>query len=244
MPENSPYDPRALDDSRVSRAESLAREIERHIQEESLPDGWRLGTKKDVRERFHVAAGTVNQALRLLENRGLIAARPGPGGGLFVSTPSPHIRLSHLILGFSDGGTTVADCLAVRTGLEPLVAEQARRHHTDADLAELRELLQRMSNSVDSPRGFLEANWALHRRMVEISPNPVLRAVYGTLMDYIEGHVENVAPDAVFRSSENLDVHRALVAAIASRDPASVEEAVRKHTPSTAWISGDEAAPD
>lgn len=244
MPENSPPDPRALDDSRVSRAESLAREIERQIQEESLPDGWRLGTKKDLRERFHVAAGTVNQALRLLENRGLIAARPGPGGGLFVSTPSPHIQLSHLILGFSDGGMTVADCLAVRTSLEPLVAEHARRNHTDADIAELRELLQRMANSVDSPRGFLEANWALHRRMANISPNPVLRAVYGTLMDYIEGHVENVAPDAVFRGNENLDVHRALVEAIASRDPASVERAVRKHTPSTAWISGDEGAPD
>jgi DNA-binding FadR family transcriptional regulator len=234
-------DRRSLDDSRVSRAESLARQIEHHIQDEALPDGTRLGTKGELRERFGVAAGTINQALRLLENRGLVAARPGPGGGLFVSSPSPHIRLSHLILGFREGGTTIADCLAVRNALEPLVADDARRHHNDADIAELRVILAAMADSGDSAGGFLEANWALHRRMVQISPNAVLRAVYGTLMDYIENGVEDVTPDDVFRSGENLVVHELLISAIESGDPAEVTEALRRHAPSTGWIAGSEA---
>jgi DNA-binding FadR family transcriptional regulator len=232
-----------LDESRVSRAEALARQIEHDIQRDSLPDGWRLGTKGELRERFGVALGTVNEALRLLENRGLVATRPGPGGGLFVSSPSPHIRLSHLILGFNDGGATTADCLAVRNALEPLVAEDARRHHTDADIAELQEILRRMAAAADSPAGFLEANWALHRRMAAISPNYVLQAVYGTLMDYIQNSIQDVQPDDVFRSSQNLAVHELLVAAIASGEQAQVAEALRQHAPSTAWIAAGDFAP-
>jgi DNA-binding FadR family transcriptional regulator len=241
-PVSSSRDRRALDDLRVSRAEALARQIEQHIREEALPDGWRLGTKGDVRERFGVAVGTVNEAIRLLETRGLVAARPGPGGGLFVASPSPQIRLSHLILGFREGGTTIADCLAVRNALEPLVAQDARRCHNEADIEELRAILQQMAEAGDSPSGFLEANWALHRRMAQISPNAVLRAVYGTLMDYIESSVEHVTPDEVFRSRQNLRVHEALVEAIASGDRARVAAAIRRHAPETSWIAQSDEA--
>jgi DNA-binding FadR family transcriptional regulator len=79
--------------------------------------------------------------------------------------------------------------------------------------------------------------------MAAISPNAVLQAVYGTLMDYIQNSVQDVQPDAVFRSSQNLAVHELLVAAIASGEPAKVAEALRQHAPSTAWIAaGEEAA--
>ncbi|HEU4976314.1 MAG TPA: FCD domain-containing protein [Baekduia sp.] len=224
-------------DARISRAEALARQIEEHIRDEALPQGWRLGTKTELRDRFGVAVGTVNEAIRVLATRGLVEARPGPGGGLFVATPSPHIRLSHLILGFREGGTTIADCLAVRNALEPLVAEDARRCHTEEDVAELRGILARMAESLDSPARFLEANWALHRRLVAISPNAVLRAVYTTLMDFIETSVEDVAPDEVFRGRANLRVHEGLVEAIASGDPRQVARAVGRHSPHAEWIS-------
>ncbi len=228
---------RALDDSRISRAESLARGIETQMREEALPDGWRLGTKDELRKRFGVAVGTVNEAIRLLETRGLVNARPGPGGGLFVASPSATIRLNHLILGSRAGGSTIADSLAVRNALEPAVAEDARRYRTDADIADLRAILRRMADSSGSPETFLEANWALHRRMLAISPNAVLRAVYGTLMDYIQNEVDDVTPDSVFRSRQNLRVHEALVEAIASGDAARVARAVRRHAPSSARLS-------
>ncbi len=226
-----------LDESRISRAEALARQIEQEIQRQSLPDGWRLGTKGDVRDRFGVALGTVNEALRLLEDRGLVTTRPGPGGGLFVASPSPHLRLSHLILGFNQEGAAVADCLSVRSALEVIVADDARRHHTDADIADLREILRHMAEVADSPSEFLETNWALHRRMTAISPNAVLRAVYGTLMDFIERNVEDVTPDEVFQSKRNLRVHERLVDAIASGDADRVTRALRQHAPSADWMT-------
>ena len=51
---------------RVSRAELVARELEREIVDERQP-GERLGTKEDLRKQFGVAVATVNEAVRLLE---------------------------------------------------------------------------------------------------------------------------------------------------------------------------------
>src|SRR5919201_713366 len=95
--------------ARVSRAELVARELEREIDDEREP-GERLGTKEDLRKRFGVAVATVNEAVRLLEMRGMIEARPGPGGGVFVARRSSRLALSHLVLRFSSGSTTYAEC--------------------------------------------------------------------------------------------------------------------------------------
>src|SRR4051812_44075816 len=59
---------------RVSRAESVARELESEILAGVEP-GTRIGTKDELRRRFGVAVATVNEAVRLLELRGLISVR-------------------------------------------------------------------------------------------------------------------------------------------------------------------------
>ena len=83
--------------------------------------GDRLGTKGDLRERFGVAVATVNEAVRLLELRGLITARPGPGGGVFVAAPSARTSRGQLALGFDWGPDSLDDAVDVLDALEPLV---------------------------------------------------------------------------------------------------------------------------
>jgi GntR family transcriptional regulator, transcriptional repressor for pyruvate dehydrogenase complex len=87
--------------------------------------GERLGTKDDLRKRFRVAVATVNEATRPLETRGLIEARPGPGGGAFVARPAARIAMSHVVLGFATGSTSYAECLELQDALEPLIDSHA-----------------------------------------------------------------------------------------------------------------------
>ena len=56
-----------LRDSRLSRAEALARELEDQISSGTLATGERLGTKEDLRQHFNVAVATVNEAIKLLD---------------------------------------------------------------------------------------------------------------------------------------------------------------------------------
>src|ERR1700729_1543342 len=96
--------------ARVSRAELVARELEREITDER-ESGGRVRTKEDLRKRFGVAVATVNEAVRLLEMRGMIEARPGPGGGVFVARPEVRIAMMHTVLGFPPASTSYRDYL-------------------------------------------------------------------------------------------------------------------------------------
>ncbi|RAY16870.1 FadR family transcriptional regulator [Actinomadura craniellae] len=222
---------------RLSRAEAIAREIERKILDLALPDGSRLGTKEDLRQEYGVAVGTVNEAVRLLETRGVVSAKPGPGGGLFTLRTPGHVRINHLVLSLRENVVTSAHCLAVRDALEEPILMDAATHRTAEDLAELRELLDRMDEQRTDAAGFLRANWAVHRRLAEISPNVVLRMVYTTMLDMIENEIEEVSSDDdLFTASKTFRAHVALVDAVESQDPARVRRAVRRHRPPSSVV--------
>ncbi len=65
---------------------------------ESADPGDRLGSKEELRQLCGVSVGTFNEAIRLLQARGLVSIRPGPGGGLFATEQSPMVRLGNSVL--------------------------------------------------------------------------------------------------------------------------------------------------
>jgi len=215
--------------ARVSRAELVARELEREIVDERDP-GERLGTKDDSRKRFGVAVATVNEALRLLETRGLIEARPGPGGGVFVSRPAVRVAFSHIVLGFKTGSTTYEECLEVRDALEPLIDGHAARYHRASDVRELRRIVKEMERAVSDPATFFKCNWALHRRIAQLCRNAPLRNMYLALIDFLELSVDH-AEFAKFDGAGLLEVHRDLVYAIDVGEGPELDAAIRAHKP-------------
>jgi len=214
----------------ISRAASLADEVETKIVQGAIRTGTRLGTKDDLRRRFDVAYGTLNEALRILQQRGFVTSRTGPGGGLFASTPTASLRLSQLLSGFPEGGS-LADCAAVRHALEEAVALDATRSRTRADIAGLEAIVGTMAERIDDPIGYLHANWQLHRRIAEICRNRVLGNLYVTLLDANEPEPGIAISDRhrAANNKQNLIAHRTLIEAIASGNEARAREAARAH---------------
>jgi DNA-binding FadR family transcriptional regulator len=215
--------------TRTSRAELVARELERDIIDDREV-GERLGTKEDLRKRFGVAVATVNEAMRLLETRGLIEARPGPGGGIFVSRPGNRVALSHTVLGFNSSSTTYEECLEVRDALEPLIDRHAARYHKVADISDLNGILADMEGTTEDPAAFFAANWRLHRRIAQLCRNGPLRSMYVTLIDFLQESIDQAA-FAGFDGPGMVKVHRDLVAAIDGGEGRRLEAAVRAHQP-------------
>ena len=214
--------------SRLSRAEALAREIEEEISAGVVTTGDRLGTKDDLRRRFGVAAATVNEAVRLLETRGLAGARPGPGGGVFVASPAERMRGGPMFMGFEWAGATAADYYEVRSALEPVICRHAARHRTEADIRALRAILASMSAHLDEPRAYARYSAAFHRRLAKLTPNVPLRSMYLTLLDFFESQAAaGDLPVAVHPG--NVDVHRQLVDAIEQGEVPELEGAIRRH---------------
>jgi DNA-binding FadR family transcriptional regulator len=215
--------------ARVSRAQLVARELEREIIDE-LEKGARLGTKEDLRRRFGVAVATINEAVRLLETRGLVDARPGPGGGVFASGTGTRLAMANAVLGFDSDTTTYEECLELRDALEPLVDRYAARYHRVADIRALNKTLDRMHQTVATPAEFFQANWALHRQIAKLCGNMPVRGIYLTMIDFLEETVDH-ARFPEFDGEAMFVVHRDLVAAIDAGEGPHLDAAVAAHQP-------------
>lgn len=213
----------------LRRPQALARAIEEEIAQLDAAAGTRLGTKADLRERFGVATTTVNEAIRLLENRGVVRAKPGPGGGVFVAERSSWVALSQLVLDFKHSASSITEVLAVRDALEELINSEAALHHRKGDLKVLRAHIAEMGARVEDPQAYLSANWAFHRDAAGLCTNDFARSLYEGLLDLAEADLADVSARKDFDLSENLAAHHELVEAIASRDVDRVAEAVRRH---------------
>lgn len=211
----------------LSRAEAVARAIETDISSGAVLPGDSLGTKDELRRRFGVAVATVNEAIKLLGARGLVEARPGPGGGVFVSAPGNGRRLP-MVMGFGWAEATMADYHEVRAVLEPLILRHAATHRTEDDLAELEAIVDRMESELSEPSRYLRDNTAFHRRVAAISPNVPLRSLYVTVLDFFQ-HAVDVAQLPGRMHGHNADVHRRLLEAIRSGMAAELRAALRAH---------------
>jgi GntR family transcriptional regulator, transcriptional repressor for pyruvate dehydrogenase complex len=214
--------------SRVPRAEAVARDLEIEILCDGLAPGERLGTKDDIRQRFGVAVATINEAVRLLEMRGLIEARPGPGGGLFVATSSVRVAMKRPGLQSTWGAARYADCLVIRNALEPIICRDAAIHHDDDDIAALRGIVEEMDRQSDEPAPYFALNWALHRRIAKLCRNAPAHSIYLTLLDFLEDGLET-SELRDFDGRADVDAHRELVAAIASGPGDRLEAAIVAH---------------
>jgi GntR family transcriptional repressor for pyruvate dehydrogenase complex len=213
-----------------SRAATLADEIEMTIVAGAIPSGERLGTKDDLRRRYDVAYGTLNETLRILQQRGYVTSRTGPGGGLFATIPTSSDRLRQLLAVFPETGT-LQECAEVRHSLEEAITKDATRSRKRSDIADLRKILKRMAASTNDSAKYLHENWQLHRRIAECCRNRVLANLYITLLDANEPGPGFVIPDRyrVAHADENLIAHTELIEAIASGSVERARAAVAAH---------------
>jgi DNA-binding FadR family transcriptional regulator len=197
--------------------------------------GERLGTKEELRAHCGVSVGTFNEALRLVQARGVVTVRPGRVGGLFANRQSPLVRLGNSVLALDEDAASVADAVRLRDALDPLLVEDALRHTTPSGLAAMRRELERMSAAAADLDGiaFIHANWALHARIADVSPNAMLRSFYLSLLEIIESHTLSVQsvddqplPEYI---RSRYDLHAALVEAIADRDVTRALALIREH---------------
>jgi DNA-binding FadR family transcriptional regulator len=216
-----------------SRAEAAA-DVVTDLAARAAP-GARLGTKEDLRTRCGVSVGTFNETLRLLQVRGIVTVRPGPGGGLFAAEQTPMARLAHSVLALDASAADVTEALRIRNALEPLLWQDALWYASPADIRDLREALSRMAAAAEAgdADAFVRANWRLHTRVAAITPNILLRSLYVNLLDLVERHALGVRPQPGVPLAEHIHdrcrLHAAIVDALDKRDEATLMRLVAEH---------------
>ena len=202
--------------------EAIRRALESRIADMNLKPGHRLGLKSALQEEFGVAGPTIDQALQLLVNDGLVSIRRGPGGGVFVERSQPVLRQGSKQLWARDIESLVEN-IELREALTGLLGVSAARAKVrDADqLRELGELADAISAG-DHSFEHQRMIWRGHRILTDMADNASLRFIYRNLLDAAEALIiqiefPNAGPGAD-RERLRRDAHAGLFRAVLAGD--------------------------
>ena len=200
--------------------------IERAILDGALRPGAALPTEQELAERFGVHRSTVREAIRQVEQEGLLQRREGRR--LFVCLPGVHDlapRATRLLLLHQ---TTFQELWDVALTLEPLAARLAAAQATDDDLAQLQANIDASAAETRLPELVaLDMEFhalvgrASHNRALMLAREPVGLLYNPTLLQIFQ-HL----PQA---SARNLAAHRHTLDALRARDADAAAEWTRKH---------------
>ena len=151
------------------------------LKQEILGDGYNLGaalpTERELVSTTGLSRGSVREALRILEAQGLVNTRAGRYGGTTVSQPTADHLAGHINLYVKGRSVSLRALVEVRLALEPMVAALAAERRTDADLANLHAIAERIEWASDNDlSAFLEENVNWHEAIAAASHNDLLHA--------------------------------------------------------------------
>lgn len=218
-----------------SRAELAANRIARLAA--GAKPGERIGSKDDMRQLCGVSVGTVNEAIKLAQARGVITSRPGPGGGIFALDPSPLSRMNGWFRSAASADSAVAESIQIRDALAPLLVDEVLARITDSDQRVLNDLLVEVRRARDAHdlAGFVWAAWNVHECFAGIGGSQLLDSLYLSIMDVGTSHLRA----ALEADETEPDVHLEglatvvgdLVEALEKRDADAAVAALRSTDP-------------
>jgi DNA-binding FadR family transcriptional regulator len=215
------------------RSEIIARDLATFIVDSDLQPGRALPPEHEMIASLGVGRTTLREALRLLETRGVLTIKSGPGGGPVVRRP----RLSDLgesltlILQFE--GATLAEVVEARQSLEFIMCRAAATKITDAAIEELREINSVLAQNPQDLDLVLEQNVAFHRRIGAASGNVVLQMFLETVISVGDGRAVGVTygPKQVAAIAV---AHDRIIDALAAHDPEAAGAAMQDHLDNSA----------
>jgi GntR family galactonate operon transcriptional repressor len=210
--------------------EEVGRQLARRIIRGDLPVGRALPTETELITQFGVSRAVVREALRSLEECGMVAIRHGRR--TVVAPREEWDVLNRLILTIyrDEGliGPLMHDSLHVRHLLEPAIAAETAERATPELLAALETCLERQAALLDQPDAFLEEDIAFHNLLVKGTGNQILARMLAALRDllHVSREVTNQLPDALPRA---LAFHRDIYEAVRGGDPEQARRAMEEH---------------
>jgi GntR family transcriptional repressor for pyruvate dehydrogenase complex len=201
--------------------------VKRAILDGHYKPGDRLPSQQELCETFGVGKPVVREALRSLENSGLISVRQGGGGGAFVQK----IDASTLVRTFE--GIVKMDNisleelsearLALEMGALPLVFERLQAE----DLEQLRQNLEDARDNLERRlRG--KKNLNFHVLLLKASKNPLLFKIAEALYELMSQLIEKYEYSEE-RSRRAFLIHQRLIELLEAREFTKVEDLLESH---------------
>lgn len=211
----------------------LAGEIVRLLITMDVRVGERIASERMLSERLGMPRSAVREALKALALLGVVDVRRG--SGTYLARPDSDVLPQVVEWGLLLNDNNLFDILDLRLFLEPQIASQAAVVRTDEDLADLQELLRRMESAAELEDRLL-ADIDFHRRLAAVPRNRALLTVTATTLNLMWAWVRRLSAlsEQLGAPYTPLVEHKAVLEAIAARQPDEARAAMLAHLTRTA----------
>lgn len=216
---------------RQSLSDSVFRQLKSRIVTHELPPGSELPAERVLSETFGVNRGAVREAIKRLQQAGLVEVRHGGVSRVLDYQQEGGLELLPSLLTTKDGqlnGTVVRSIMAMRSALAPDIAAAAARRG-GAELADqLDDLVRQMRSDQKDVRALQTHSLAFWKLLVEHSGNIAFRLAFNS-MNKTYAHVQEVLATVMEPEFRDIAGLGTIAGATRKADPEAARRAGRKH---------------
>lgn len=168
--------------SRENLNEKIVSQIKTLIFSKEIDIGQRLPSERDLARQFRAGRAVVREALKSLEQSGLVEIRTGGTGGAFVAF-NLHIPLFHATYDlFNAGQLTLSHFYEARKAIECSTVLLAVNKATATDIEHLYAINRMLADDQTDPAKMGELNMAFHVAIAEIAGNPLMKLIVSSVI--------------------------------------------------------------
>lgn len=229
--------------------DEIADQIKDLIYSKTLKPGDKLPPERDLATQFGTGRMAVREALRMLEQSGLIIVKQGSEGGAFVKEADTTMATEMISGLIRRASLTMKDVMEVRIEFERAVLEAAIGKITEEDTEMLQKRIEEAETMIQedkegikplNPFHLGETYADFHLILSRATGNPVYEIIMDCLMKVSHGVMtEQMIPSDRFK--DHLEFHKNLYNALKNKDASiagphfkEYRQAVKRHF---TWIA-------
>ncbi len=222
---------------RAARQNRIFQDVVEQIQEAiidgHLKVGDRLPAERELKEMLQTSRSTLREALRVLEQKGLIEIKLGTGGGAMVKAVSSDLVSESLDLLIRSHQVSLRHIAEFRERVEADVVALATSRIKESDKRILKALLNEARKCVDqgaeAVSEFLIADKNIHLYFAKITGNPIYISILKTIHENIRRYYDEFLVMAEPEMNENLQDLEDVVSAMHNGEAEKAGDIARTH---------------
>jgi len=207
--------------------ESVIEQIMNLIKNDKLKPGDKLPPERELAEKLSISRGSLREAFRVLESRGLIKSKPGGGRYIREIRKNGHNNTENIILSLEK--SSILELLEAREMFEVKIAEITAQRATPEDIKSIENALNKMNGEEgvkDDKK--TESDTEFHLAIAGASHNFVFVNIIKLHLDLLKNTREKTQ-QIPGRREERWREHQVILQAIKEHNTKKAGEAMLKH---------------
>jgi GntR family transcriptional repressor for pyruvate dehydrogenase complex len=202
--------------------------IETLIFNGQLKPGDRLPAERELGEQFGVSRTVIREAVKSLQEKGLVDIRPGVG--TFIHDGSSEIMrksLGRLVM--IDRGRGLDNLTQVREIFEPEIAAIAAEKATPADLEAMELAVATMDDSLNDVDRYISADHDFHLALAAATQNKLIVDLLASIVDLLSEQRRRIFHASTGGAARGQQHHKLIMMAVRKKDSAAARKQMTQH---------------